>query len=408
MNPNYKKIDKNVLIRIEDDRKNHIENPYAFKDEEVIRRNNDKDKSNLWRPAFVRDCQKIINVPFFNRYGDKTQVFSLRKNDEISRRSYHVQLVSRFARDLGRCLNLNGDLIEAIALGHDIGHTPFGHAGEKIIDELLCKYSDDKIHFAHNIHSSRILDKICCTNLSLQTLDGIICHNGVMTKKVYTFKPVSSDINKEEAFRSFDDKVNRCRIDISQNKYLIPVTLEACVVRISDVAAYVGKDRQDAQLLKIINDDSMFTRTCLGNNNAEILNNLLVDIVNNSYGKDSVTLSEEANDALVTLKDENYKYIYGCPSIVEFNNELKPLFEMLYLKFKDDLQSKKLASYIFTHHINHLFPNEEMRESYISSSSCDEIVVDYLASMTDDYFLDLYLECFPGKKLPFEYFGYFD
>ena len=178
MNPNYKKIDKNVLIRIEDDRKNHIENPYAFKDEEVIRRNNDKDKSNLWRPAFVRDCQKIINVPFFNRYGDKTQVFSLRKNDEISRRSYHVQLVSRFARDLGRCLNLNGDLIEAIALGHDIGHTPFGHAGEKIIDELLCKYSDEKIHFAHNIHSSRILDKICCTNLSLQTLDGIICHNG--------------------------------------------------------------------------------------------------------------------------------------------------------------------------------------------------------------------------------------
>lgn len=133
---NYNSLSKELQERIIEDRAKHWVNPYAFKDEDVIRRRMDHDKANLWRPAFVRDCEKIMHLPLYNRYADKTQVFSLYKNDDISRRSQHVQLVSRIARNIGGLLGLNLDLIEAISLGHDIGHTPFGHAGESKLSEL--------------------------------------------------------------------------------------------------------------------------------------------------------------------------------------------------------------------------------------------------------------------------------
>ncbi len=97
---NYKKLSPEIQERIIDDRKNNKINPYAFKDEDVYRRDNNRDKANLWRPAFVRDVEKIMNVPYYNRYSDKTQVFSFYKNDDISRRAYHVQLVSRIARNI--------------------------------------------------------------------------------------------------------------------------------------------------------------------------------------------------------------------------------------------------------------------------------------------------------------------
>ena len=135
----------------------------------------------MQRPAYVRDIEKIMNVPYYNRYSYKTQVFSLVRNDDISRRALHVQYVSRIARNIGRLLGLNIDLIEAIALGHDIGHTPFGHAGERALSKLYHEHTGR--YFNHNVHSVRVLDNICCQNLSLQTLDGIICHNGEMEMK---------------------------------------------------------------------------------------------------------------------------------------------------------------------------------------------------------------------------------
>ena len=116
----YHNLSEEVQNRITEDRKNHVVNPYAFQDEDVLRRDMGHDKANLWRPAFVRDTEKIMHLPYYNRYADKTQVFSLYKNDDISRRSQHVQLVSRIARNIGSLLGLNVDLIEAISLGHDI------------------------------------------------------------------------------------------------------------------------------------------------------------------------------------------------------------------------------------------------------------------------------------------------
>ena len=235
--PKYDNLSAELQERIQDDRKRHKENPHAFKDEDVLRRNMDHDIANLWRPAFVRDSEKIMHIPFYNRYADKTQVFSLYKNDDISRRSQHVQLVARIARNIGNVLGLNTDLIEAIALGHDIGHTPFGHAGERKLSELY--YAETGRYFNHNIHSARVLDGIFPLNISMQTLDGIICHNGELELKEYRPVPYAD-------FRLFDDKMEKCYIDKAAVKRLVPATLEGCVVRVSDIIAYLGKDRQDA------------------------------------------------------------------------------------------------------------------------------------------------------------------
>ena len=172
----YNRIDEDLQQKIISNRESHWINPYAFKDEMAVRRNNDIDKANLWRPVFVRDVEKIMHLPYYNRYADKTQVFSFKNNDDITRRAQHVQLVSRIARNIGSVLGLNLDLIEAIALGHDIGHTPFGHAGERFLSELY--HNETNRYFNHNVHSARVLDTIFARNFTMQTLDGVLCHNG--------------------------------------------------------------------------------------------------------------------------------------------------------------------------------------------------------------------------------------
>ena len=132
----YDSLSQDIAKKIEYDRKVGAINPYACQDDNAIRRDNNRDNASIFRSNFIRDIDKIINHPFYSRYADKTQVFSFYKNDDISRRSLHVQLVSRIARTIGKALNLNLELIEAIALGHDLGHTPFGHSGEKIVKAL--------------------------------------------------------------------------------------------------------------------------------------------------------------------------------------------------------------------------------------------------------------------------------
>ena len=236
----YHDLTQELQEQIIQDRKNHWVNPYAFRDENIIRRYKNHDKAKLWRPDFVRDTEKIMHLPFYNRYSDKTQVFSLYRNDDISRRALHVQLVSRIGRNIGSMLGLNCDLIEAISLGHDIGHTPFGHAGERKLNELY--HGNTGRYFNHNVHSVRLLDAICVQNLSLQTLDGILCHNGEMELKEYRPQPYGD-------FGMLDDKVERCYVEESAVKKLVPATLEGCVMRIADIIAYLGKDRQDAMKL---------------------------------------------------------------------------------------------------------------------------------------------------------------
>jgi len=403
MTPKYNSISEELQERILEDRKNNIENPYAFKDENIIRRNMDHDKANLWRPAFVRDVEKIQHIPYYNRYFDKTQVFSLYKNDDISRRALHVQLVSRIARNIGRVLNLNIDLIEAIALGHDMGHTPFGHAGEDFLSKLY--FENTGRYFNHNVHSVRVLDKVIKRNMSLQVLDGILCHNGELTQKEY--RP-----SKLDNFEDFDKKTESCYIDKNNIGYLIPSTLEGCVVRVSDIIAYLGKDRQDAERLKMIEGTKIFTSEGIGSSNAEIINNLSVSIMEHSYGKSYLQMDENAYNALKLGKVENNDIIYGTSKVRNVYNELiEPMMGDIYKKLLKDLEDNNTSSIIYRHHIDYVNKNNwysEDNEYKYEDSDPNDIVVDYIASMTDDYFIDLHDYLFPNSKYNVEYKGYFE
>ena len=397
----YNDLSKELQERILDDRKNHRDNPYAFLNEDVLRRNMSHDKNKLLRPAFVRDCEKIMHLPMYNRYADKTQVFSLYKNDDISRRSSHVQLVSRIARNIGGLLGLNTDLIEAISLGHDIGHTPFGHAGERKLNELY--FGSTGRYFNHNVHSVRVLDKIFPQNLSMQTLDGILCHNGEMELEKYLPREYAD-------FKIFDEKVEECYKDKDANRRLVPATLEACVMRISDIIAYLGKDRQDAQKLGLFEKEPDFFGGKIGNTNAEIINNMIVNIVENSYGKNYLKMDKDYFEAFSQGKKENYEMIYGNVKVGKvYEEEINPMMEEIYLRLLKDAKSHNKESVLYKHHIAYV---KKMTGYYsdvdYEENTPDDIVVDYIASMTDDYFVDLYKYLFPKGKHEVKYIGYFN
>ncbi len=398
----YYDLSEKLQNRIIEDRKNGYVNPYRTKDEDAIRRKQDWDRNKLLRPAYVRDCEKIMHTPYYNRYADKTQVFSFYKNDDISRRALHVQLVSRIARNIGTLLGLNVDLIEAIALGHDIGHTPFGHAGERYLSE--CFQEACGMYFNHNVHSVRVLDGILNRNVSLQTLDGILCHNGEFAMKEYRPVPMQN-------FTHFDDKYGQCYTDEKAIGRLIPYTLEACVVRVCDMIAYLGKDRQDAVRAKLIPDESIFEERTFGKSNPEIINNLIVNIVENSYGKDCIVMDEEYYKAIKATKKENYEKIYFNEAVDHvYENDIRPMFHMMYNQLLRDMKEGKTQSVIYRHHIEFVKENTVTYgyDSYLENTSKEQMVVDFMASMTDDYFVDLFDYLFPDSKYHIDYISYFD
>lgn len=396
---NYQSLSAELTEQVLTDRKNGTLPMTGFDETNAIRRNNQRDKANVIRMAFVRDIDKIMHCPYYNRYADKTQVFSFYKNDDITRRGLHVQLVSRIARTIGKALNLNLDLIEAIALGHDIGHTPFGHAGERFLDELLFEHTGR--HFSHNIHSVRVLDSIYPYNISLQTLNGIAAHDGEMELSEYYPKALDD-------FETFDAQIEACYIDKSNVKKLVPATLEGCVMRISDIIAYLGKDRQDAEKAQLINNKD-FEPSAIGTYNAEIINNLIVNIIENSYGKPYIKMDENHFEALKKAKADNYMLIYKNDSVNDvLQNTVKPMMSDVYKKLLDDLIKGNLASLIFSHHIDYVNSAHYARSIPYESTEPNQIVTDYIASMTDDYFIDLYEYLFLGSDKKITYKGYFD
>lgn len=397
--PNYDVLSKEITERIIRDRERGTLPRLAFEDSQAIRRHfHESDVTSVLRSPFIRDIDKIMHCPYYNRYADKTQVFSFYKNDDITRRALHVQFVSRIARTIGRTLNLNLDLIEAIALGHDIGHTPFGHTGEKYLDEIF--YAHTGRHFSHNIHSVRVLDKIFPLNITLQTLSGIASHDGEMELLEYRPDPLTS-------FEKFDAQIESCYLDRKNVIKLIPSTLESCVMRISDIIAYLGKDRQDAARAKLITEDA-FTRTAVGTVNSEIINNLTVNIVENSYGKPYIKMDAEHFSGLKTAKAENYRLIYnGDKSRTQMDEVIKPMMQMMYERLYEDLTAGRENTPIFTHHIEYVLQKEYPREKPYEEEEPNQLVVDYIASMTDDYFLDLFEFLFPESSLKIDYRGYF-
>lgn len=398
----YDKLSDDIQKQILQDRKEGRVNPYRCNDEMAIRRDMGHDKPNLWRPVFVRDTEKILHLPFYNRYADKTQVFSFYHNDDITRRALHVQLVSRIARNIGAVLGLNLDLIEAIALGHDIGHTPFGHAGERFLSDLL--HHETGRYFNHNVHSVRVLDKMFARNMTLQTLDGVLCHNGEFEQQEY--RPVF-----DKTFDIFDTEMEACYTDGgSAIKKLVPSTLEACVVRICDMIAYLGKDRQDARIARIIDPEHRFQTDKIGTENAAIINNLTVDILEHSYGKDYILLSESAYKDLKTAKNENYQVIYHNDLLnQQYDDMIRPMFEEIYEKLLGDVKAHREDSIIYKHHIAFIGNSLKYYKdvNYLKEEP-NQIVVDYIASMTDDYFVALHKYLFPDSKYSIEYKSYFD
>ncbi len=398
----YYDLSEELQNRILEDRKNGWCNPYRAKDEDAIRRKQDWDRNKLLRPAYIRDCEKIMHTPYYNRYADKTQVFSFYKNDDISRRALHVQLVSRIARNIGGLLGLNVDLIEAIALGHDIGHTPFGHAGERYLSE--CFRESAGRFFNHNVHSVRVLDAILNRNVSLQTLDGILCHNGEFAMQEYRPVPM-------EDFAHFDHKYEQCYGDETAIGRLVPYTLEACVVRICDMIAYLGKDRQDAVRARLIPNDDIFEERAFGKSNPEIINNLIVNIVENSYGRDCIVMDDEYYKAIKATKKENYEKIYFNEAVDQvYENDIRPMFHMMYERLLRDMNEHNMSSVIYRHHIEFVKENTASYgyDAYLEKTSNEQMVVDFIASMTDDYFVDLFEYLFPHSKYHIHYISYFE
>lgn len=383
-----------LIERMSDDRARGWKNPYRTSDEDAVRREErPADRSSIWRPAFVRDVEKILHMPAYNRYAGKTQVFSFRSNDDLSRRGLHVQLVARIARDIGYALGLNCDLIEAIGLGHDLGHTPFGHAGERCLNDVF--HGRTGRWFFHNVHSVRVLDKLYGRNISLQTLDGALCHNGEYEQRVFELSGLSS-------FGEFDRVVDEC---VSGGGAVIghlrPMTLEGCVVRISDIIAYVGRDRQDAIEAGLLTGDA-FEDGLGGAYNSWILTHASADIIEHSYGKDRIEMSEELFAEIRRAKAENYAKIYRSSGIEGERAEvLARAFELMYERCLDDLHKRDESSFIFRHHITRI--EEQLAHyghTYDWQSDPDQTVVDYIASMTDGYFAELASKFFPQIHFP--------
>ncbi len=398
--PNYEKLSPEITERIREDIEKGTRPSFAAVGSNAKRRNPDFDKESVWRPAYVRDVDKIMHSPYYNRYTDKTQVFSFYKNDDITRRALHVQLVSRIARSIGSVLNLNLDLIEAIALGHDIGHTPFGHAGERYISEVF--HAECGRYFNHNVHSVRVLDGIFPLNITLDTLDGIITHNGEFEMHEY-YPSVMTD------FDAFDKMVESCYVDEKNIEKIVPSTLEGCVVRVCDIIAYLGKDRQDATRAKLTPSDYSLGDAGIGTINAEIINNLEVNIIENSYGKPYIMLDKEHYLGLKEAKKVNYEQIYKIEKVTHvLDNTVKPMMQNMYEKLLRDLKEGNTASPIFKHHIDFVQGNHYAAKTPYIETEPNQIVVDYMASMTDDYCTELYEYLFPNSNVHINYHGYFE
>ncbi len=357
---------------------------YGTKDEEAIRLEPIEED---FRTPFARDIDRILNYSSFTRYMNKTQVFSFKKNDNVQTRIVHVLLVSKIARTIGRALGLNEDLIEAIALGHDIGHIPIGHVGEKILNKISIKELDET--FMHNIEGVRdylyLEQNGKGANLTIQVLDGILCHNGEMLSNIY--EPQKK--TKEEFLKNYEDSYKMHKQKVSFN----PMTLEGCVVKLTDVISYSGRDLEDAIRLGFINREEVpenITRV-LGNTNRDIVNNLVLDVIKNSKGHNYIKLSDEVFKALKDLVNFNYEHIYNKANSKDQIAYYEEMFNALYYSYLKALEEKDTSNSVFGAYL------DNMSEEY-KKTNPRRIVLDYISLMTDTYFLNEYKKLTEEKK----------
>ncbi len=333
-----------------------------------------------YRQQFALDADRILHSRAYIRYIDKTQVFSLVANDHVTHRVLHVQMVARIARTIGRFLLLNEDLIEAIALGHDIGHPPFGHVGEEFLADLCREHGLPP--FQHNIQSVRFLDKLERKgrgwNLTLQVLDGILCHDGEVHNQ--QLRPASAT-----DFSGLDDKLAAKGADPLFP--LTPSTMEGCVVRMADTIAYIGRDIEDAIILGLIKrtDIPQSCRTIFGDTNGTIVYRLVTDLLGNSRSDSTdsavIAFSAEMAEALAELKRFNYQRIYLDPRTKKKDPLIGECYRRLFASFLDCLNGspRSLPSQVDL--------MTDIDPLYLPEYSSAERVRDFIAGMTDDYFI---------------------
>ncbi len=342
----------------------------------AIRRRHEDHLEKDYRQAFSVDTDRILHSLAYTRYIDKTQVFYLIKNDHISHRVLHVQLLSKIARTIGRFLGLNEDLVEAIALGHDLGHIPFGHDGEHFLSELCLAADIGAFH--HSVQSVQFMDRVEKKgkgwNLCLQTLDGFLCHDGEIHNRA--LKPI-----REKTFEKLEEEIHAKKADFGT--HLIPMTLEGCVVRMADTISYVGRDIEDAIRLNIIRRSDL-PKKCvklLGDSNGSIVYKLVTDVIQNSFQNTYIAFSHEISEALQVLKAFNLERIYMNPKIKKHTDTIQTLFQLLFGKYFEDLEKENRSSVIYTNFL------KDMSDEYIKSHCREEVVRDFIAGMTDQYFL---------------------
>lgn len=294
------------------------------------------------RPVFQRDRDRIVHCKAFRRLKQKTQVFLLPKGDHYRTRLTHTLEVSQNARTIAKALRLNEELVEAIALGHDLGHTPFGHAGERALNELRPG------GFRHNEQSVRVVESIekegRGLNLTWEVIDGIRNHK-------------------------------------TSGR---PSTLEGQIVRLSDKIAYINHDIDDAIRAQVLKEEDIPVkyREVLGFSTQERLNTLIHDIIEQSWEKNEICMSPDVAQAMQGLRQFMFQNVYTNPVAKGEETKAKELLERLfvyYLKHIDLLPG---------YYLQMLEDGEEN----------DRVVCDYIAGMTDQYALAKYSEYFMPKS----------
>jgi dGTPase len=332
------------------------------------------------RGPFYRDTTAIIHSSAFRRLKHKTQVFFAPSNDHICTRIEHSLHVASVASTICRGLGLNTELAWAIGMGHDLGHTPFGHTGEVILSKRMVEAGLPP--FEHELHSLRVVEFLASNgrglNLTYAVRDGIACHNG--ESLMQSIKP------------TFEVK------DLAQitgRKNMLPATWEAAVVRLSDVIAYVGRDYEDACRLALVEWGELpqIVTTRLGSTNARIIDSLVIDVINNST-EAGVGFSDEVFEALSALVKFNYTRIYKSPMLSGYERYFSRLFglildylEYLQSEFLDGraahLEERNMLAAGFYHHFR------DVRDPYMEhDGSLDRLIFDYVAGMSDTFCLD--------------------
>ncbi len=327
------------------------------------------------RTMFERDTGRIIYSMPFRRLRQKTQVFFNPRNDHICTRMEHVIYVMYLSMTIGKALNLNQDLIQAISLGHDLGHAPFGHAGEDSLNKVI-EEQGSEFKFQHELHSLRTIDLLAehknlpGLNLSFEVRDGIASHCG--------------ETISEHKLVPWRDKTEEDLIPGAQ-MHKPPATLEGCVVRIVDRIAYVGRDIEDAYRagLMSFSDIPAHIRAELGDSNSAIVNTLILDILSNSYDQDAIVMSDAKGEALHELIEENYARIYNADQIITYenmvDNVIRGLFKAFLAAEKGDFSGSPESELALGNFIDFLERHPEEEATPIRK------ITDYIAGMTDHY-----------------------